>query len=576
MTETLTGIALIAAAYLLGSIPFAYLVGRWAGGIDIRTVGSGNVGATNIGRVLGFRYFLLVFALDLLKGLLPTWGFPRLAADAAGQPASTLAVLTALATILGHNFPVFLGFRGGKGVATSLGAVFALDAVASVGAAVGFSLILLATRMVSLGSVGGGIVFTIVHFSRVSDPWGPREIAMSMLTVGLLTLLTARHRKNFARIAAGTEPRVSLGRRKPPHPSGSVAPRLLFWLVFLSCLGGGVSWWASREDTLEVGELRFAEVARVATGLQRADRLTFLDGGRLLAVSCPRYGRVVLYTVGDNGLERDRVIKLEGRPVAVWPSGDRLYVLQRPVLDARHVEAGWWDCFDLEGRPVGSRFRVGYDPDDLAVSADGRWAFVALSGHAEGEANRPDPELMVVELQGDGGHPRVVGRLTFDQPGDDPERLRLSPDGSTVAVTFAGSDQVAWVDVRDREHPRAEPRGRIPADAPAGQEFAEACHPEREVIHLDVDRFTVQTHPDHSSLIVVDRRDGSEYRLPLRGTLNFGKVIPTGLDYEPGRGLIAVSTRSGSVHLIAARPVPDPALQQAALPQPPGSGSDRR
>src|SRR3954468_15758840 len=117
MTALVATLAVV-VAYLIGAIPFAYLVVYWAKGIDIRTVGSGNVGATNVGRVLGFRYFLLVFALDVLKGLLPTLGIPRaVAAEGFGVPA--LPVLVALATILGHNFPIYLKFRGGKGVATS-------------------------------------------------------------------------------------------------------------------------------------------------------------------------------------------------------------------------------------------------------------------------------------------------------------------------------------------------------------------------------------------------------------------------------------------------------------------------
>src|SRR5689334_22937193 len=105
-------LALAAAAYLIGSIPFAFVVVYLARGVDIRTVGSGNVGATNAGRVLGFKYFVLVFLLDLGKGLLPTHFFPIAARAWAGADAHGLGVLVALATILGHNFPIYLGFRG--------------------------------------------------------------------------------------------------------------------------------------------------------------------------------------------------------------------------------------------------------------------------------------------------------------------------------------------------------------------------------------------------------------------------------------------------------------------------------
>src|SRR5215211_6404415 len=116
MTAIVLAILAVVAAYLIGAIPFAYLVARGFKGIDIRTVGSGNVGATNVGRVMGFRYFLLVFGLDVLKGLLPTLGFPRGVAALAGGEVPSLEVLVELATILGNNFPVLLQFRGSKGV----------------------------------------------------------------------------------------------------------------------------------------------------------------------------------------------------------------------------------------------------------------------------------------------------------------------------------------------------------------------------------------------------------------------------------------------------------------------------
>src|SRR5271166_804174 len=114
--------------YLIGSIPFGYLVYYWIRGVDIRTVGSGNIGATNVGRNLGFRYFLLVFALDVLKGFVPTAGLPLGLKSMGIVPPADLPVFVALASILGHNFPVHLRFKGGKGVATSLGGLLALRA----------------------------------------------------------------------------------------------------------------------------------------------------------------------------------------------------------------------------------------------------------------------------------------------------------------------------------------------------------------------------------------------------------------------------------------------------------------
>jgi glycerol-3-phosphate acyltransferase PlsY len=214
MNVALTHTLAIAGSYLTGAIPFAYLIVRTLRGIDLRTVGSGNVGATNAGRVLGFRYFLIVFALDLAKGFLPAWGLPRLIAAGGGTVATWLPVALALAAILGHNFPVYLGFRGGKGVATSFGALLALEPVASLGTLAAFVIFLLVTRYVSLSSILAGVVFVLLHFARTGQPWSAAEAPLSVVCILLLVLLIVRHRANLARLAQGTEPKVRLGRRR--------------------------------------------------------------------------------------------------------------------------------------------------------------------------------------------------------------------------------------------------------------------------------------------------------------------------------------------------------------------------
>src|SRR5205823_1261030 len=123
---------------------------------------------------------------------------------------------------------------------------------------------------------------------------------------------------------------------------------------------------AGSRAELTVWPLEFVEVARAGTGHQRADRVTYADRGRLLAVTCPRYNHVVLYRVdATERLELVRDIELQGRPVAVGASRDRIYVLERPSGDRRHVEPGWCEAFDFGGDPVGSRFLAGMYPDDL-------------------------------------------------------------------------------------------------------------------------------------------------------------------------------------------------------------------
>jgi glycerol-3-phosphate acyltransferase PlsY len=551
----------ILAAYLIGAIPSGYLIARWTRGIDIRTVGSGNIGATNVGRVLGFRFFVLVFALDLLKGFGPAFGFPRLVEAATGHPAPALGVPVALAAILGHNFPVYLRFRGGKGVATSLGALLALDPTAALAAALGFGASLLATRYVSASSIVGGVTFAAVHFARARAPWSREQIAMSLLTIGLLVLLVVRHRKNFERLRAGTEPRVALRRRKEP-PAGSVAWILLIALA-LAGVAALVAWQAARRAELRLGRCTMTEVARVATGQQRADRLAFADRGRLLAVTCPRYHRVVHYRVTPGeSLELQHDIALEGRPVALWAVEDRLYVLQRPPGDTKHLQPGYWETYDFQGRRIGARQRVGFYPDDLAITPDGRFALVLTSGKAEGEANRPAPALSVYDLKHESGAPREIGRLAFERPDDDPERLALSAKGRWAAVAFRGVERTLTVDLADPEHPgfagRAVPDANAPVWDVAGDVFPSPIVRDGDAVRLGLPTFgdcVVRTRPRESGLDVVDASLGRTLgRLPLRGAWNLGPTRPSGVACAAGRGLIAVATRSGSVHLISIRP----------------------
>jgi acyl-phosphate glycerol 3-phosphate acyltransferase len=600
----------VLAAYLIGAIPFGFLTARWARGIDIRTVGSGNIGATNVGRTLGFRFFVVVFVFDLLKGFLPTYYFPKLVATATGQSQPTLGVLIALATILGHNFPVYLGFKGGKGVATSLGALFALDAVASASSAIGFVVFLLITRYVSLSSLLGAIVFAAAHFARVDHPFQRDQMAMSVLTVALLGLIFARHGKNLARIKAGTEPKVSLRKKRsspsesrtvperaerPRPPSGRVA-----WVVLpalaLAGVAATIALNAARTEELWIGQARLTEVARVATGHQRAGRLAFADGGRLLAVTCPRYNRLVLYRVtGTETLEVARDIPLNGRPVAIAVWRERFLVLQRPIADAHHLEPAYWEEFNFAGDRVGSKFRVGWDPDDLAITPDGRYALVLLSGRAEGETNRPAPSLEVVEIGGN--EPKVVGNLTFDRPGDDPDRLMLSISGGCAAVALLGTNQVASIDLVDRENPRLInwsrlPEAEIPYPSSTGGDaivqpvpwlnepgtFSMVRMPEDTIVMpvnseseavpmgLPSGRMALAcTLPDGSGLALVDVVTRRELgRLPLHGgALQLTPIRPTAIAFAPERGLLAVSNRAGGVHLIAVRTAPE--MMDAAL-----------
>jgi len=186
--------------FLFGSIPFAYIISKAVAGIDIRKVGSGNVGATNVARVLGLKWGSLVFLLDALKGFLPVL-IVRLLVPYNIE----LALATGLAPILGHIFTPFLGFRGGKGVATSLGVFLALS---PVGVLIGFMIwiiTVLLTGYVSLGSLLGSLsAFLWILFL---DP-NKGSLPFVLVSGIVVALIWFRHRENIRRILSGKEPKI--------------------------------------------------------------------------------------------------------------------------------------------------------------------------------------------------------------------------------------------------------------------------------------------------------------------------------------------------------------------------------
>ncbi|MFO0951834.1 MAG: glycerol-3-phosphate acyltransferase, partial [Isosphaeraceae bacterium] len=443
-----------------------------------------------------------------------------------------------------------------------LGAVFALDPVAGASSAVGFVASVLATRYVSVSSVFGGIVFAVVHFLTVSSPLSREQRAMSLLTAVLLVLLVVRHRKNFERLRAGTEPKVNLSRRKPAREGKVSIPALAVLVCVAGVLGfAGLKVVRSlRTAPLVVGGYVFEESARVGTGHQRAERVAFAEGGKLLAVTCPRYNRLVLYRVTEEAkLAEFRDIELEGKPVAVCAAADRLYVLERPAGDQRHVQPGWWETFSLQGEPVGQRVEVGFYPDDLALSRDGRHAFVLGSGRAEGGAERPAPGLDVYEIASG----KAVGRVELGDRKDDPVRLTLSGSGQAGVITLMGSNTVASVDLFDPANPRLIGRAPLPegehpyASRTRDDWVVMPAAQAGDAVVLPLAGFgdcLATSLPHGSAVEIVDAKTRSLGRLTLRGGL-FGTaaIRPTGLDYSPERGLLAVSSRSGGVHLVTVR-----------------------
>ena len=205
----LTFAIVVIASYLLGSIPFGYLAGRMAG-IDIRNCGSGNVGATNVIRTLGKGYGYPVFALDFLKGLGAVKMSILIATRMQSEwnPPEMFGIVAAISSVLGHSFPVWLGFKGGKGVATSAGALFGLAPVAAlVGVAIWIVTFWL-TRYVSVASITAAAALPLIILLTT---WLSRTTGKLLFysSVCLAAVVIWRHRSNLSRLMHGTEPRFN-------------------------------------------------------------------------------------------------------------------------------------------------------------------------------------------------------------------------------------------------------------------------------------------------------------------------------------------------------------------------------
>jgi acyl-phosphate glycerol 3-phosphate acyltransferase len=199
-------LALVAvAAYLVGAVPFGYLVAR-AKGVDILRQGSGNIGATNVGRILGRPFGILVFLLDFAKGALPVYVAGALAP--ADVPPEWPQVTAGIAAFLGHLFPVYLRFRGGKGVATGAGVVAVLAPGPTAGALLVWVTVVAATRYVSLASLTAAAALCALRVAFTPEPWaGPRGVVTGFCLLAAI-LVAARHRANIGRLLRGNENRL--------------------------------------------------------------------------------------------------------------------------------------------------------------------------------------------------------------------------------------------------------------------------------------------------------------------------------------------------------------------------------
>lgn len=190
-------IAMLVSAYLLGSIPFGLLIVKNFCGIDIRSVGSGNIGATNVLRAAGPKLAAVVFAMDVVKGLIPT-----LAAKQLFPGEAWIIVATGMAAIMGHTLSLFLRFKGGKGVATGLGVIIGLDPrIAGIGFGI-WLLIVAITKYISLASIIAAVSITtmmcLFH----------QHIAYQIVVTFVAAFVIFKHRSNMVRLIQGKEPHI--------------------------------------------------------------------------------------------------------------------------------------------------------------------------------------------------------------------------------------------------------------------------------------------------------------------------------------------------------------------------------
>jgi len=216
---TITAIIALILAYLMGSIPSAVWIGKSLYGVDVREFGSGNSGATNTFRVLGKRAGLIVLSIDILKG----WLAVTMASFVSVHPAGTtpfvdLQIVLGVAAVIGHIFPVFAGFRGGKGIATLFGVILAAHPLACLISLGVFVLIFLAFNYVSLGSISAAIAFPISVITVFADQVVPSMVIFSIM-VAILVMIT--HQKNIERLIRREESKMKLVKKRKTEETSS-------------------------------------------------------------------------------------------------------------------------------------------------------------------------------------------------------------------------------------------------------------------------------------------------------------------------------------------------------------------
>jgi glycerol-3-phosphate acyltransferase PlsY len=195
--DTVIAAACIIASYLVGAIPFGLFFGKFFGGVDVRTVGSGNIGATNVLRGAGKKAALMTLLADALKGLVPVLLTARICSD------DTVTALSGIAAIAGHNFPLYLRFKGGKGVATSFGVVLAVAPWTGLVCLLTWAAAAAVWRYSSLSALIAFALYPLITFAFHGD-----SRPLRLLSLVVFGLMYFRHRDNIKRLLVGTEPKI--------------------------------------------------------------------------------------------------------------------------------------------------------------------------------------------------------------------------------------------------------------------------------------------------------------------------------------------------------------------------------
>ena len=214
MSPVLALVLSAGVSYFLGSIPFSLMIARRFCGVDLRQHGSGNVGATNVARTMGAKWGIFALLCDATKGSASVILIPWML-NVDESMMIHQKVICAVFAVIGHMFSIWLGLRGGKGVATALGAVAVLSPLATLWAFVGFALTFLLKRIVSLSSIVAAIVFAISQIGIYrASLWTSQQWSLGVFSIALPALIIFQHRSNIVRLLRGEEAQLQLGRSK--------------------------------------------------------------------------------------------------------------------------------------------------------------------------------------------------------------------------------------------------------------------------------------------------------------------------------------------------------------------------